>query len=74
VAKPKRRRTDNVIAMPAAESKAVAVSQPAGVTDSDLARRAFEIYCERGSPHGHDLDDWLQAERELRGSVSIAVA
>jgi hypothetical protein len=32
----------------------------------DIARRAFEIYCERGGHHGHDLDDWLQAEHELR--------
>jgi len=36
------------------------------VTDSDVARRAYELYLERGSEHGHDLDDWLLAERELR--------
>ena len=29
-----------------------------------IARRAFEIYCERSSHDGRDLDDWLQAERE----------
>lgn len=27
--------------------------------------RAYEIYLERGEQHGRDLDDWLQAEREL---------
>ena len=27
--------------------------------------RANEIYLERGGSHGHDLDDWQQAEREL---------
>jgi hypothetical protein len=27
--------------------------------------RAYEIYLERGEQHGCDLDDWLQAEREL---------
>jgi hypothetical protein len=34
----------------------------------EVARRAYEIYRERGGSHGLDLEDWLQAERELRGS------
>jgi hypothetical protein len=34
--------------------------------DMDVARRAFELYEKRGREHGHDLDDWLQAERGLR--------
>jgi hypothetical protein len=33
----------------------------------DIARRAFELYCDRGREHGRDLDDWLQAEHELLG-------
>jgi hypothetical protein len=32
--------------------------------DHDIAHRAFELYCARGCQHGHDIDDWLQAERE----------
>jgi hypothetical protein len=32
----------------------------------DVERRAYEIYQARGGSHGSDLDDWLQAERELR--------
>jgi hypothetical protein len=35
------------------------------VPEFEIARRAFEIYCERGGAHGHDLDDWLRAEIEL---------
>lgn len=31
----------------------------------EIAKRAFEIHLSRGACHGHDLDDWLQAEREL---------
>lgn len=30
-----------------------------------IARRAFEIYEARGGEHGQDLDDWLQAERQI---------
>jgi hypothetical protein len=32
----------------------------------DMIRaRAYEIFEERGRTHGHDLDDWLQAENEI---------
>jgi len=27
--------------------------------------RAYELFEQRGKEHGHDLDDWLQAEEEL---------
>jgi DUF2934 family protein len=36
------------------------------VTDSDVARRAYELYQIRGGDHGHDVDDWIEAERELQ--------
>jgi hypothetical protein len=40
-------------------------------TRDEISRRAYEIFEARGSQHGHDLDDWLQAERELRGTRAI---
>jgi hypothetical protein len=30
-----------------------------------IANRAYELFLARGREHGHDLDDWLQAEQEL---------
>lgn len=30
-----------------------------------IRSRAFELYKSRGSGHGNDLQDWLQAEAEL---------
>ena len=33
--------------------------------DEEIRRRAYEIYLERGEQQGRELDDWLQAEREL---------
>ncbi len=30
-----------------------------------LAKRAFELFEDRGWLVGHDIDNWLQAEREL---------
>lgn len=37
-------------------------------TDADVARRAYDLYLARGREDGHDVEDWLEAERELRRS------
>jgi hypothetical protein len=31
-----------------------------------VAHRAYELFLERGGEHGHDVEDWLKAEREVR--------
>ena len=33
-------------------------------TPDDIARRAYQLYQERGNEHGSAREDWLQAERE----------
>ncbi len=35
-----------------------------------VAKRAYEIYQNRGGTHGADLDDWLEAERQLKPGPS----
>ncbi len=30
-----------------------------------IQQRAYEIYVQRGRSDGHDVEDWLQAEREI---------
>lgn len=42
-------------------------SQPANCTPrcEEIRLRAYEIYLGRGGFPGDELDDWLQAEREL---------
>jgi hypothetical protein len=42
------------------------VNDAAGATDDAIARRAYELYQARGFMDGSDVEDWLQAERELR--------
>jgi hypothetical protein len=39
-------------------------------TWAEIRQRAFEIHLERGGVHGCELDDWLQAERELQGKYN----
>ena len=31
----------------------------------DIALRAYDLFIQRGGVHGHDLEDWLVAERQL---------
>lgn len=40
-------------------------------TADTIRARAFELYEARGGAPGHDLDDWLQAEGELRAARDI---
>ena len=40
--------------------------QKNGASSAEIRKRAFEIHIERGGIHGCDLDDWMQAERELQ--------
>ena len=39
-------------------------------TAEEIAHRAYEIYLSRGGAPGADVDDWLQAERELTAKRS----
>ena len=34
-------------------------------TRDDVARRAYELFQARGGEPGHELENWLEAEREL---------
>ena len=51
-----------------------APSSNGALTEEEFARvsaRAYQLWEERGQEHGHDLDDWLQAEGEIRGIWAI---
>ena len=40
--------------------------------EQQIQRRAYELYEQRGRAHGHELDDWLQAECEIKGTHANA--
>ena len=74
-----RRRRDTIIAVPSLNEleprHPVAAAGSVDDTSSDLlARRAFELYSQRGCEHGHDLEDWLRAERELQSAEPAIVS
>jgi len=41
-----------------------------GAMQSVIAKRAFEIYEAKGRGHGHDIDDWLEAEHQILPKAS----
>ena len=36
-----------------------------GLQYQEVEKRSYMIWERQGRPHGHDLDHWLQAEKEL---------
>jgi hypothetical protein len=38
---------------------------PASLNYDEVAKRAYELFLQRGGGHGRDWDDWLSAERQL---------
>ena len=52
-----------------AETGEVSVGNSA--RDEEIRRRAYLIYLERGEQPGRELDDWLQAERELKRGMLL---
>jgi hypothetical protein len=49
----------------AVESEQTQLQLASASSLGEIRRRAYELYIERGSVHGWDQDDWLQAERDL---------
>jgi hypothetical protein len=40
--------------------------------EQQIQQRAYELYEQRGRTDGHELDDWLQAECEIKGTQASA--
>ena len=50
---------------PRTNSKEVAVFGRKEPSGEDIARRAYELYLQRGGEQGKDVEDWIRAEKEL---------
>jgi hypothetical protein len=62
---PMRRRRDRAGDDLAMRTPERVVIPPDPATPDQIAGRAYELFEARGGQHGHDLEDWLTAEREL---------
>lgn len=54
----------------AAESEAL-LDAPNRPTHEEIELAAYEIYVQRGSREGSAVEDWLQAERELKEALEL---
>lgn len=52
---------------PAAKTMA---SQDGALCHDKVAMRAYERWCKRGRPSGTEMQDWLEAEQELRSEMA----
>jgi hypothetical protein len=46
---------------------------------ADIELRAYQMFLQRGAAHGHDVEDWLTAERQVlaglkKDSLRVALA
>ena len=69
---PKTARTKNKASSVGQDSPVEQIAAPVDApqpgtipTEEEIAHRAYEIFLQRGGEHGNDIEDWLQAEREL---------
>jgi hypothetical protein len=44
------------------------------LTTEEIAQRAYTLYIARGAADGHDVEDWLEAERLLSEDINRSAA
>jgi Protein of unknown function (DUF2934) len=54
--------------------RATKVQTDRAVSERDIARHAYDLFVARGREHGHDVEDWIQAERALRTTEQSTAA
>lgn len=47
---------------------------PLAPSTEEIATRAYELFLQEGCQHGHHLEHWLKAERELMEVVAVLPA
>ena len=56
-----------------ARNKPVAIAEPPNL-EQEIRKRAYELFEARGGAEGHELEDWLRAEGEIKGGKKNALA
>jgi hypothetical protein len=64
MSKAQRKRKSIKLVIPE-DQPSVASENHRAITEDDVAQRAYELFLARGRVDGHDVEDWLEAERQL---------
>ena len=54
-------------------AKAPTPASTGQIPHEKIAQRAYEKWMKRGCPHGSDVQDWVDAEAELRSEAGHSV-
>lgn len=60
-----RPRSDPVLPDQGGRSMAIDPLNPINADDELIRQRAYQLYEQHGKEPGHEIDDWLSAERQL---------
>jgi len=60
-----QRKTKSIKLVTPEHQPSVAAENPRAITKDDVAQRAYELFLARGRVDGHDVEDWLEAQRQL---------
>jgi hypothetical protein len=67
MSKPQRKTKSIKLVIPE-DQPSVAAENHRAITRDDVAQRAYELFLARGRGDGHDVEDWLEAERLLEAA------
>jgi hypothetical protein len=48
------------------------MAAPPALSNEKIAQRAYEKWMKRGCRHGSDVQDWVEAEKELKAETTHA--
>jgi Protein of unknown function (DUF2934) len=60
-----QRKTKSIKLVIPEDQPSVAAKDHRSITKDDVAQRAYELFLARGRVDRHDVEDWLEAERQL---------
>src|SRR5690348_10187742 len=66
-------REVNFMPATARPAKASATASETLTIEERIRRKAYELYVQRGNQSGSQLNDWLQAEKEIRRAQEQAI-
>ncbi len=60
-----QRKTKSIKLVTPEDQPSVAIENHRAISKDDVAQRAYELFLARSRVDGHDIEDWLEAERQL---------
>ena len=63
-----QRKTKSIKLVVPEDQPSIAAEDHRAITKDEVAQRAYELFLARGRVDGHDVEDWLEAERQLEAA------